>query len=73
MDTDFKYLLENILMDGHCPSPHTCKHCIVFNQFDGLNFDSLAGKCQKHQNFPPSKFCAIQYELACVLIKSFSH
>ena len=54
MDTDsiFKYLTENILMDGHCLSPYTCKHCIVFKQFDRLNFDGLAGRHQKHQNFP---------------------
>ena len=51
MDTDFKYLMENILTDGHCLSPYTCKCCIVFNQFDGINFDSLAGKHQKRQNF----------------------
>ena len=48
--------MENILTDGHCLSPYTCKRCIVFKQFDGLNFDGLAGKHQKHQNFPPSKF-----------------
>ena len=29
-------------------------------QFDELNIDVLAGKCQKHQNFP-RQFCAIQY------------
>ena len=57
----FKYLTENIFTDGHCFSPYTCKHYIVFKQFDRLNFDSLAGKHQKHQNFPPSKFCAIRY------------
>ena len=39
-------------MDGHCLSPYTCKHCVAFKQFDGLNFDDLAGKCQKRQNFP---------------------
>ena len=44
----FKYLMENILMDGHYLSPYTCKCCIVFKQFDGLNFDGPAGK---HQNF----------------------
>ena len=32
----------NILMEGHYLSPYTCKHCIVFKQFDGLNFDGLA-------------------------------
>ena len=30
-------------------------------QFDRLNSDSLAGKCQKRQNFIPSEFCAILY------------
>ena len=58
MDTDsiLKHLTENILLDGHCGlSPYTCKRCIVFKQFDQLNFDGLAGKRQKHQkhqNFP---------------------
>ena len=47
-DTDFKYLTENILMDGHCLLPYTCECCIVFKQFDGLNFDGLA---EKRQNF----------------------
>ena len=42
-------------MDGHYLSPYTCKHCIVFKHFDGLNFDSLAGKCQKCLNLPPVK------------------
>ena len=66
MDTDSSntYLMENILMDGHCFSPYTCKCCIVFKQRNGLNFDSLAGKCQKRQNPPPpSPFCAIWYGL----------
>ena len=48
---DFKYSMENILTDGPCLSPYTCKRCIVFKKFDGLNFDGLAGKHQKHQNF----------------------
>ena len=61
-DTDFKFLTENILTDGYCLSPCTFKFCTVFKQFDGLNFDGLAGKCQKRQNFPPSKFSAIQYD-----------
>ena len=46
----FKYLMENIVTNGHYLSPYTCKSCIAFKQSDGLNFDSLAGKCQKHQN-----------------------
>ena len=41
----------NILTDGHCLPPYTCKCCVVFKQFDGLNFDGLAGKPQKRQNF----------------------
>ena len=40
---------------------YTCKHCIVFKQFDRLTFDNLAGKCQKCQNFPSSKFCTTRY------------
>ena len=43
-------------MDGHCLSPYTCKRCIVLEQFDGLNFDGLAGKHQKRQNFPRQNF-----------------
>ena len=39
--------------------PCTCKCCDVFKLFDGLKFDGLAGKCQKHQNFPLSNFYAI--------------
>ena len=57
----FKYLTENILTDGHCLSPYTCKRCTVFKQFDGLNFDGLAVKSQKRQNFPPSKISAIRH------------
>ena len=37
----FKYLTEDILTNGQCLLPNA-----------GLNFDSLAGKCQKCQNFP---------------------
>ena len=48
-------------MDSHCLSPCTCKRCIVYKQFDGLNFDGLARKHQKRQNFPLSTFCAIWY------------
>ena len=55
MDTDFKYLTENILTDGYCLSPYTCKCCIVFKQFEGLNFDGLAGKHQKTSKFPSVK------------------
>ena len=56
-----KYLTENILTNDYCLSPYTCKCCTIFKQFGRLNFDGLAGKRQKHQNFPPSKFSAIQY------------
>ena len=52
----FKYLTENILRDDHCRSPCTCKRCIIFEQFDGLNFDGPAGKYQKRQNFPHHNF-----------------
>ena len=51
----------NILTDDHCLSQYTCKCCTIFKQFDRLNFDGLAGKHQKHQNFPQSKFSAIRY------------
>ena len=50
-------------MDGHCLSPYTCKYYIVVKQFDGLNFDGLAGKCQKRQIFPQPKFCATQLSI----------
>ena len=63
----FKYLMENILMDGHCLSPYTCKCCIVCKQFDGLKFDGLAGKCQKHQNFPDK---ILRYTVAIFIISS---
>ena len=43
--------MENILTDGYCLLPYTCKRCTVFKQFDRLNFDGLAQKCQKCQNF----------------------
>ena len=49
-------MTENILTDGHCLSPYTCKSCIAFKQFDGFNFDGLAGKRQKRQNFPRKNF-----------------
>ena len=64
MDTDSSniYLTENILTDGYCLSPYTCKMLYCFKQLDGLNFDGLAGKHQKHQNFPLSKnFCYTLY------------
>ena len=48
--------MENILMDGYRLSPYTCKCCIVFKQFDKLNFDGLVRKHQNCQNFPPSNF-----------------
>ena len=56
-------------MTGPCLSPYTCKCCIVFKQFDGLNFDGLAGN-QKCQNFSPSKFCAIRY--VCNLMDKYT-
>ena len=58
LDTDSSnnYLTKNILTDNYCLSPYTCKRCIVFKQFDGLNFDSLAVKCQKRQNFTHQNF-----------------
>ena len=45
----------NIITDGHCLSPYTYKRCIVFKQFDGLNFDRPTEKCQKRQNFAQVK------------------
>ena len=54
--------MENILTDGHCLSPYTCKRCIVFKQFDGLNFDGLVGKHQKHQISPVKILCYIVFK-----------
>ena len=51
-----KYLTENILTDGYRLSPYTRKCCTVLKQFDGSNFDGLARKRQKHQNFPFQNF-----------------
>ena len=57
-------------MDGHCLLPYTCKCCIVFKQFaDGLNFDGLAGKCQKRQNFPVKILRYMVYHLYTQIIK----
>ena len=54
MDTDSSNIWQKIfLTDGYCISPYTCKRCTAFKQFDGLNFDSLAWKRQKRQNFTP--------------------
>ena len=39
MHTDFIYLMENILTDGHCLLPNA----VLSWKFDGLNFDGLAG------------------------------
>ena len=52
MDTNFKYLTEDILTDGHCLSPCICKYCNGFKNFDRLNFDGLARKRQKCEIFP---------------------
>ena len=35
---------------------HTPVNTVVFEQFDGLNFDGLAEKHQKRQNFPRQNF-----------------
>ena len=48
----FTYLTEKKLMDVHCLLSYTCKRCIVFKQFDRLNFDGLARRRQKCQNSP---------------------
>ena len=39
-------------MDGQCLLPNT----VLPQKFDGLNFDGLAGKHQKRQNFPCENF-----------------
>ena len=45
-------------MDGYCLAPYILKCCTGFKQFDGLNFDGLAEKHQKRQNF-------VLYDIAC--------
>ena len=42
------------------------KRCIVFKQFDGLNFDGSAGKCQ---NFPSQNFAL--YSIFLVTVPSW--
>ena len=54
MDTDSSNIWQKIFWQMV-----TVFHHIPVNTI--LNFDGLAGKHQKHQNFPPSEFCAIQY------------
>ena len=44
--------MEKILTDGQCLLPNT----VLPSKFDGLNFDSLAGKHQNRQNFPLQNF-----------------
>ena len=61
--------MENILTDGHYLSTYICKGCIVFKQFDGLNFDGLAGKHQKHQNFPHQNFALYGIPIANQMVK----
>ena len=55
MDTNFS-IFDRKYFDG-------CFHCLLLNalKVDRLNFDGLAGKYQKRQNFPPSKFPAMRY------------
>ena len=56
-------------MDGHCLSPYTCKRCITVKQFDGLNFDGLAGKCQKRQN-SALRYCKTEWHIFIEKAKS---
>ena len=51
----FKDLTENILTDAQCLLPYISKCCIVFKQFDRLNFDSLTVESIKNIKFPPIK------------------
>ena len=64
----FKYLTENILTGALCLSLYTCKRCIVFKQFDGLNFDGLVGKHQKRQ-FAPVKI--LHYTVVEIIASCF--
>ena len=56
--------MENILTDGHCLLPNT----VLPKNLDGLYFNDLAGKHQKHQNFPLSKFSAIRYIAMAIIV-----
>ena len=67
------YLTENILTDGHCLSPYTCKRCIVFKQFDELNFDGLAGKRQRCQGFPRQNIAPDGTPLRMVFAETFTY
>ena len=57
--------MENILTDGYHLSPYTCKRYTVFKQFDRLNFDGLARKYQKRQNFPLQNFVLYGIVIQC--------
>ena len=63
---------KNVLMNGHCLSLYIRKCCIVFIQFDKLNFDSLAGRHQRCQSFPHQNFALYSillcHTLCCVLL-----
>ena len=53
MGGNFEWMLSFQIYDGKYIDRRSLsfsKHCIAL-KFDGLNFDGLAGKCQKHQNF----------------------
>ena len=58
------------LTDGHCLSPYTCTCCIVFKQFDRLNFDGLAEKHQKHQISPFQNF-ALYVFYVCIYVPTY--
>ena len=52
--------MENILTDGTV-FHHAPVNTVMLLNINRLNFDGLAGKCPKCQNFSLSKFCAIRY------------
>ena len=58
-------------MYGYCLSPYTRKRCTVFKQLDGLNFEGLAGKHQKHQISPHQNFVLYGSALAYVTTLHF--
>ena len=65
-DTDSSNIRrEIILTDGHCLSSYIHKHCVVYRQIDGLNFNGLAGKCQTSQNPPTTNF---HYTVYCIYV-----
>ena len=61
MDTDFSNIWCKIFCRMITVFHHAPVNTVMLLKISRLNFDSLAGKCPKCQNFSLSKFCAIRY------------